>query len=484
MKKLICFITLLLVIFITPHVQAASIKGALCLTGGGNCLDAIDGNNISAGDGAVVTWNDTETGKLQGYMYVVVESSATEASPAVITPDTNPGTKRWHLVKMVTADTYAELVAKWVGCTGYLKHDGTCDSGDNLGTALYSNIVALWASGTCTGYMKSNGLCDSGDNLGNASYSNVVSLWEVGCAGYLKHDGTCDVGGGGSGGNYEPEDPPTAGTSGIPQTTDTGATTWIGSATSCVLMGTVSGNSFECATPINARAALDLAPMYGTPTDGHFVVWYYDETTDPANPIWTISTGDLPVTDNTTNGKIVKKVVTGGAHSLEDALAGTDYATPNSDTTGTASKMPVNAATDAAGEHSTDSTTGQSRTYDGTRQNVFSPIQFISFVIAAPADTDDINVMKAPYGMTILGIDCIVQGTTSVTGQIQECTSAGASCGDLDSDITCDADGAADDGTLTDSTIASGAWLRWKTTSLSGTPTFLTVTVRYRVVAD
>lgn len=219
-------------------------------------------------------------------------------------------------------------------------------------------------------------------------------------------------------------------------------------------------------------------PSYGDLTTEHVAVWYNDDGT------WKLKAGDLPATDNTTNGKLVKKVVDGGVHTLEDAEAGVDYAAPNADTTGTASKLPVDTATDASGEESVDSTTGQYRNYDGTRQNVFSPINSFSIVIPAPADTDDINILKAPYGMTILGIDCIVQGTTSVTGQIQECSSAGASCADLDSDITCDADGAADDGTLTDSTIATRAWLRWKTTSVSGTPTFLTVTVRYRVVAD
>src|SRR5574343_1393744 len=138
---------------------------------------------------------------------------------------------------------------------------------------------------------------------------------------------------------------------------------------------------------------------------------------------------------------------------------------------------------DAAGEIAVDTTTDQLQYYGGAKR-ALPYIQFLSFVIPAPAEADDINIMKAPYGMTILGINCIVQGTTSVTGQLQECDSAGANCADLDSDIVCDADGAADDGSLTDSAIASGGWLRWKTTSLSGTPTFLTVTVRYSVVAD
>jgi hypothetical protein len=145
--------------------------------------------------------------------------------------------------------------------------------------------------------------------------------------------------------------------------------------------------------------------------------------------------------------------------------------------------IPVDATTDAEGEITIDTTTNQVRYYGGA-QRVLSPIQHGSFVITAPADTDDINIMKAPYGMTILGINCIVQGTTSATGQLQECSATGTDCADLDDDIACDADGAADDGSFTDSAIAANAWLRWKTTSLSGTPTFLTVTFRYLVVAD
>lgn len=138
---------------------------------------------------------------------------------------------------------------------------------------------------------------------------------------------------------------------------------------------------------------------------------------------------------------------------------------------------------DAAGEVAVDTTSDQLVYYGGAKR-VLPYKQYASFVIPAPADTDDINLLKAPYGMTISAINCIVQGTTSVTGQLQECDSAGANCADLDSDITCDADGAADDGSLTDSAIAANGWLRWKTTSVSGTPTFLTVTVTYSVVSD
>lgn len=138
---------------------------------------------------------------------------------------------------------------------------------------------------------------------------------------------------------------------------------------------------------------------------------------------------------------------------------------------------------DGAGEIAVDTTTDQLQFFGAAKRALATTLP-TSFVVPAPLDTDDFNLGKAAFGMTIAAVDCIVQGTTSVTGQLQECDATGGSCADLDSDIVCDADGAADDGTLTDPTIAAGNWLRWKTTSVSGSPTFLTVTVRYRVNPD
>ena len=217
-------------------------------------------------------------------------------------------------------------------------------------------------------------------------------------------------------------------------------------------------------------------PISGEITDEQVACWESSETPG-TNKLKSCGT---KTTDNSTATHLLCKDDSGEIENC--TLAGLAISGTTSPTI-TVESIPANATVNAVGEVTVDTTTDQFKYYGGAVR-VLPYIQYLSFVIPAPAEADDINIMKAPYGMTILGIDCIVQGTTSVTGQIQECSSAGASCADLDSDITCDADGAADDGTLTDSTIASGAWLRWKTTSVSGTPTFLTVTVRYRVVAD
>ena len=217
-------------------------------------------------------------------------------------------------------------------------------------------------------------------------------------------------------------------------------------------------------------------PISGEITDEQVACWESSETPG-TNKLKSCGT---KTTDNSTATHLLCKDDSGEIENC--TLAGLAISGTTSPTI-TVESIPANATINAVGELTVDTTTDQFKYYGGAVR-VLPYIKYLSIVIPAPADTDDINILKAPYGMTILGIDCIVQGTTSVTGQIQECSSAGASCADLDSDITCDADGAADDGTLTDSTIASGAWLRWKTTSVSGTPTFLTVTVRYRVVAD
>lgn len=179
--------------------------------------------------------------------------------------------------------------------------------------------------------------------------------------------------------------------------------------------------------------------------------------------------GSIGAASNLSGGTVTLGALAGAI----DAGGATSFEIPN----GTGPTV------DAAGEIAIDTTSDQLVYYGGAKR-VLPYKQYASFVIPAPAATDDINLLKAPYGMTISAINCIVQGTTSVTGQLQECSSTGGDCTDLDSDITCDADGAADDGSLTDSTIASGGWLRWKTTSVSGTPTFLTVTVTYSVVSD
>lgn len=239
-------------------------------------------------------------------------------------------------------------------------------------------------------------------------------------------------------------------------------------------------NIFNLRLPTNAVGVLT------NDGSGNYT-WSASSLIDPSTLLTSVDLSSVTISGGTAS-RMAEWDGSGNLTSSDTATTGTGApvkATGPTITLGENSTINNGAAptVNAAGEVAIDTTTDQFKYYGGAAR-VLPYIQYLSFVIPAPAEADDINIMKAPYGMTIIGIDCIVQGTTSATGQIQECDSAGANCADLDSDIVCDADGAADDGTLTDSAIASGAWLRWKTTSLSGTPTFLTVTVRYSVVAD
>jgi hypothetical protein len=121
--------------------------------------------------------------------------------------------------------------------------------------------------------------------------------------------------------------------------------------------------------------------------------------------------------------------------------------------------------------------------YQGSAAKVLDPRQTLSVVVLSPATTDDPFIFKAPYGMTITDIDCIVGAATNTVIQVEECDATGASCTDVDAtDITCDTDGAADDGSLSNASIDANDWVHLDIVSVSGTPGQVSVTIIYSVV--
>ena len=73
--------------------------------------------------------------------------------------------------KVVWIDTDQDNAIKvYVG--GVWTVVGTAGSGDNLGSAAYSDVVALWT--TCTGYLKSDGTCDTPS--GSATYPSAAGV--------------------------------------------------------------------------------------------------------------------------------------------------------------------------------------------------------------------------------------------------------------------------------------------------------------------
>jgi hypothetical protein len=132
------------------------------LTGGTTNLDGIDGANLNDKDIAYVSVSGVQ------YIYILdAYSGATESSPYVITPDSNPGTKRW--IRKQFSTTYA---------TTYLAYSITSQASD-IDTVLYNLSVvesgAYWVTATCNaGTSGSNAIVWSLIKVGNSG-SNYAS---------------------------------------------------------------------------------------------------------------------------------------------------------------------------------------------------------------------------------------------------------------------------------------------------------------------
>lgn len=138
---------------------------------------------------------------------------------------------------------------------------------------------------------------------------------------------------------------------------------------------------------------------------------------------------------------------------------------------------------DTAGQVAVDTSSDMFHWFGGADRAI-SYKQFLSVVVPSVAATDDMILMKLPFGITALSLDCIVSAATSATINIQECDSAGANCVDMaTSDLACDTDGA-NTATFNNAVADSGDWLKLDVASIDGTPGTLTVTLTYSVVAD
>jgi hypothetical protein len=227
-------------------------------------------------------------------------------------------------------------------------------------------------------------------------------------------------------------------------------------------------------TFVNVADLEATIPISGEITTEHVACW----SVEGGNNL--LKACGLKTTDNSTATHLLCK---DDSNEIENCtLSGLAISGTTSPTI-TVEAMPANATVNAAGEMTIDTTTDQIRWY-GTEQRQLSPKLTFSVVVPSVADTDDMLIMKAPYGMTITALDCIVSAATSATINIQECDSAGANCVDTaTSDLACDTDGA-NTTTLNNAVIDSGDWLKLDVASISGTPGALTVTVTYTIVAD
>lgn len=119
-------------------------------------------------------------------------------------------------------------------------------------------------------------------------------------------------------------------------------------------------------------------------------------------------------------------------------------------------------------------------TGDGTNTvSLATKIKTRSFVIGSPATGSDFVFWQPKYGIVITAVSAICSGGTNVVGQLQEYNSTAGSPADVDSADWTITTSEYTDSSFTNATIDAGDWVGWKTTSVSATVNFLSVTFEY-----
>lgn len=147
-------------------------------------------------------------------------------------------------------------------------------------------------------------------------------------------------------------------------------------------------------------------------------------------------------------------------------------------------KNGTNDTVDADGEITVDTTAGQLVYDGGSIAPVLDRRREKTFTLESPADADNFLIGKLPYNITILSVNCIVDPadtSESVVIDVQERDSTGDNPATFDATITCDNDGAADDGSLTNGVFDDGDWWSIDIGTVTGTVTQVSVTVEYTI---
>jgi hypothetical protein len=145
----------------------------------------------------------------------------------------------------------------------------------------------------------------------------------------------------------------------------------------------------------------------------------------------------------------------------------------------------ANPTTDAAGEIAIDTSAapGSGIRFYGDAAYTVAGTYSKSFVILNPVATDDYPLWCSPYAITIKHVRVQDLGGTNIVGQLTECDAEGVNCAVVDdSDITATANNSVDDdGTLSNPSIDALNYVGWKTESVSGASTSVTVTFDYTI---
>jgi hypothetical protein len=143
-------VLLLLSVITTLDAATTRMYWATCRTGGGDCLDGIDGAGLVAGDSAIVLLDSGSTTPVV-YFYRGYASSAAESDPAVIVPNANAGAFAWHLSNM-----YGGAITVTGNVTGAnISIDNTtgpnavCKASDgHIENCTYGTVPTIEATGT------------------------------------------------------------------------------------------------------------------------------------------------------------------------------------------------------------------------------------------------------------------------------------------------------------------------------------------------
>lgn len=356
--------------------------------------------------------------------------------------------------------TYSDVVALWTPCAGYLKSDGTCDTPSGSATYPGAAGVANWNGsawgtsytvGTAAGNLVA--LDGSGDlalNTVDATFASVTVTRTTSPSALDLYEGT-----------GEPGDNKLM----LTLSGGLAADTMLYADQILVdgdIGSTVQAYDADLTTAAGASAA-GVSKYFGTNTSS--VVGFYDLPAGGGTPT-TITVADTTDTTayvalfDSATGDLGPKTDTGITYNASTGmLTATGFTGP---LTGTASGNLTTSSTSTLTNKTIDTA--------ATGNAITVPLNgVLDGAITDPADADDMIYKKAQNAITLTDIHCLAEGGGTITLTLQECTTAGASCANIETAITCDADGAEDDGTLSDASIAAGAWIKVLYSAPTGT---------------
>lgn len=288
-------------------------------------------------------------------------------------------------------------------------------------------------------------------------------------------------------------------------TTQRGLEIWTSSGTSVSAATTVEGLKINAVTSGGAwttqygirisdlsYASTNYALYFdGTSGLSRQGIWWNADTNLYRSAADTLKTDDAFICANLTNsGLTAGRIVftsTGGLLASDGGLLydGTTVTlTDVLDAGGAVSVEIPNGAggttVDATGEICVDSTSRTVNFYDGTAEVVLDPLIEHAMYLESPTSADDIPILRVDKAMTLVKTVYAITGGTNWIGQLQEADDAqGTNSADTqtaDSTVT----GTTTVTSYSNASFDAGDYVRLKTTSVSGTVSWLHVTFYFR----